>query len=70
MIGKADGDSAGYRARLIGEYFEEEGYMRLRNLVSLIEPLILIVLGVIVGFVAISMFLPLFDLTAAGGGAR
>ncbi len=37
------------------------------HLVVLVEPLILIVLGLIVGGVALSMFLPLFDLTAAGG---
>jgi type II secretory pathway component PulF len=35
---------------------------------GLLEPLILLVLGLIVGSMAISMLLPLFDLTAAGGG--
>ena len=41
----------------------------LRSLTSLIEPVILIVLGALVGFVAVSMFLPLFDLaTTANAG--
>ena len=40
-----------------------EGFVK--TLTSVIEPLILIVLGVVVGFIAVSMFLPLFDLTSA-----
>jgi type II secretory pathway component PulF len=32
---------------------------------KLLEPLILIVMGVVVGIVAISLFMPLFDVTAA-----
>jgi len=36
----------------------------------LIEPLILIGLGVVVGFIAISMFLPLFDLTSMAQGGH
>jgi type II secretory pathway component PulF len=39
----------------------------LKTVTGLLEPLILIVLGLVVGAMAISMFLPLFDLTAAGG---
>ena len=44
--------------------------MVLKSLSSIVEPIILIVLGVLVGFVAVSMFMPLFDITAAvpGGG--
>ena len=37
-------------------------------LTGLLEPVILITLGVVVGLVATSMFLPLFDLTATAGG--
>ena len=38
------------------------------NVISI--PVIMVGLGLLVGFIAISMFLPLFDLTAsAGGGA-
>ena len=33
----------------------------------MLEPLILSVLGLIVGVMTLSMFLPLFDLAAAGG---
>jgi type II secretory pathway component PulF len=34
------------------------------------EPAILIVLGVLVGFVALSMFMPLFDLTSMTQGGH
>jgi type II secretory pathway component PulF len=52
----------------VAEYLDEENDTTLRSIGSVIEPLIMIVLGVIVGFVAVSMFLPLFDLTASAGG--
>jgi type IV pilus assembly protein PilC len=52
----------------IADFLDEENEITLRSLTSILEPLILIVLGVFVGFVAISMFMPLFDLTAATGG--
>ena len=54
----------------IADFLDEENEVVVRSLTSIIEPVILIVLGVMVGFVALSMFLPLFDLTAttSGGG--
>lgn len=54
----------------ISDFLDEENEVVLKSLSSIIEPLILIVLGVLVGFVAVSMFMPLFDITAAvpGGG--
>jgi type II secretory pathway component PulF len=54
----------------IADFLDEENEVIVRSLTSIIEPMILIVLGVMVGFVAVSMFLPLFDLTAttSGGG--
>jgi len=53
----------------VAEYLDEDNEVLIKTLTGLMEPIILIVLGIIVGVVAISMFLPLFDLTAAGGGA-
>ncbi|HEY1685918.1 MAG TPA: type II secretion system F family protein [Tepidisphaeraceae bacterium] len=52
----------------MSEFLDEENEVIVKSLTSIIEPVILIVLGVLVGFVAISMFLPLFDLTAATRG--
>ena len=51
----------------LATYLDEDNEVLVKTLTSLMEPLILIVLGLIVGMVAISMFLPLFDLTAATG---
>jgi len=52
----------------IADFLDEENEVTLRSLTSIIEPIILIVLGLFVGFIAVSMFMPLFDLTAATGG--
>jgi type II secretory pathway component PulF len=52
----------------MADYLDEENEVLIKSLTGLIEPLILISLGVVVGLVATSMFLPLFDLTAMAGG--
>lgn len=51
----------------ISDYLDEDNETVIKSISSLIEPVIMIVLGILVGFVAISMFLPLFDLTATAG---
>ncbi|HEX8324421.1 MAG TPA: type II secretion system F family protein [Tepidisphaeraceae bacterium] len=51
----------------IADFLDEENDVTLRSLTSIIEPIILIILGVMVGFIALSMFMPLFDLTSATG---
>lgn len=52
----------------IADYLDEENESTVKALSSLLEPLIMLVLGGLVAFVAVSMFLPLFDLTASAGG--
>ena len=52
----------------VAEYMDEDTQATIKTVTGLLEPLILLVLGLIVGSMAISMLLPLFDLTAAGGG--
>ncbi len=54
----------------IADFLDEENETILRSLTTIIEPLILIIMGVLVGLMAVSMFLPLFDLTSItqGGG--
>lgn len=51
----------------VADFLDEDNEVVLKSLMSIIEPVILVILGLIVGAVALSMFLPLFDLTAAGG---
>ena len=68
------GENGGEIDRLllnISAFLDEENEVIVRSLTSIIEPLILIVMGVLVGLIAICMFLPLFDLasmTQQGGG--
>jgi type II secretory pathway component PulF len=54
----------------MADFLDEENEVVIKASVRLLEPLILVLLGVMVGAVAISMFLPLFDLVSAtsGGG--
>jgi type II secretory pathway component PulF len=69
------GEDSGEIDRLllnISVFLDEENEVTVRSLTSIIEPLILIVMGVLVGLISICMFLPLFDLasmTQPGGGA-
>ncbi|PHQ82378.1 MAG: hypothetical protein COB69_02115 [Phycisphaera sp.] len=51
----------------LADIMDEDNDIVVRSLTSIIEPLILVVLGVFVGFIALSLFLPLFDLTASTG---
>lgn len=52
-------------------FLDEENEVIIKTMTSLLEPCILIVLGVIVGAMALSIFLPLFDLVSnASGGAK
>ena len=67
------GEQSGQINRLlmnIANFLDDENEIVLRSLTSIIEPLILIIMGILVGFIAISMFMPLFDLTliTQGGG--
>ena len=48
---------------MMGEFFEEQGEAKLRELAATAEPLIIVGMGVIVGFVVISVMLPIFDMS-------
>ncbi len=54
----------------LAEFMDEDNETAVKSLTSLLEPCVLIVLGLVVGFVALSLFLPMFDLTASAGKAR
>ncbi|MCU1306864.1 MAG: type secretion system protein [Acidobacteriaceae bacterium] len=53
----------------VAEFFEEDVQTRLGAALSLIEPVILIVMGIVVAFVLISLYLPIFSLGAAANAA-
>ena len=52
----------------VAEFFEEDVQVSLAAIMSLIEPLILIVMGVVVVIVLIALYLPIFSLNSVGGG--
>lgn len=52
----------------VADFLDEDNEQFLKMLSALIEPIVLTVMGVLVGGVAISMFLPMFDLAANAGG--
>jgi type IV pilus assembly protein PilC len=63
------GESSGALAPMltsVAEFYEEEVNIRLGALVSLIEPVILIFMGLLVAFILISLYLPIFSFSASG----
>ena len=51
----------------IAEFYEEEVDVAVANLTSLLEPLLMIFLGVVIGGVVIAMYLPIFNMANAIG---
>ncbi len=66
-----NGERSGQVSRMLlsaADFLDDENELTIRGLTSILEPVILIVMGLIAGLVAISLFLPLFDLTAMTQG--
>jgi type IV pilus assembly protein PilC len=53
----------------VAEFFEEDVQTSLTAALSLVEPVILIFMGIVVAFVLIALYLPIFNLGAAAGAA-
>jgi type IV pilus assembly protein PilC len=51
----------------IADFYEEEVDMAVANLTSLLEPFLMIFLGIVIGGVVISMYLPIFQMASAIG---
>lgn len=63
------GESSGALAPMlnsVAEFYEEEVSLKLGALVSLIEPLLLIFMGLIVASILISLYLPIFSFSISG----
>jgi len=50
----------------IAEFYEEEVGLRLGAMVAVIEPVILIFMGILVAFILISLYLPIFSFSVMG----
>src|SRR5215467_7341609 len=65
------GESSGALAPMltsVAEFYEEEVNLRLAAMVSLIEPAILIFMGLFVAFILVSLYLPIFSIQVTGAG--
>jgi len=51
----------------IAEFYEDEVDVAVGNLTSMLEPLLMIFLGVVIGGVVIAMYLPIFNMASAVG---
>jgi type IV pilus assembly protein PilC len=52
----------------VAEFYEEEVSLRLGAMVALIEPVILVFMGLVVAFILISLYLPIFSFSINGSG--
>ena len=50
----------------VAEFYEEEVSLRLSALVSIIEPVLLVFMGLLVAFILISLYLPIFSFSMTG----
>ena len=50
----------------VAEFYEDEVNLKLAAMVSLIEPMMLIFMGMLVAFILISLYLPIFSLSTTG----
>ncbi len=61
-VGEETGDLAG-SLKYVSDMYEEDINELTKNLATLIEPVLMIVMGVIVGFIAISIITPIYGIT-------
>jgi type II secretory pathway component PulF len=52
----------GMVTELMGAHYEEEGESKLREMATMLEPLIIVVMGVIVATIVVAVMLPMFDI--------
>jgi type IV pilus assembly protein PilC len=63
------GESSGALAPMltsVAEFYDEEVNLKLSAMVALIEPAVLILMGILVAFILISLYLPIFSFSISG----
>lgn len=65
--GEATGNVDGMMVK-IADFYDTESESIIASLTSLIEPMLIVFLGVVVGGIVMAMFLPIFQLSAVAGG--
>jgi type IV pilus assembly protein PilC len=46
----------------IADFYDQEVDVAVKSLTSMIEPIIIVIMGLVIGFIVIAMFLPMFEL--------
>lgn len=67
----AIGERSGTMDQMLGkiaDFYEDDVENAVKALTSLIEPLLMVVLGGIIAFLVVAMYLPIFDLATVAGG--
>jgi type IV pilus assembly protein PilC len=65
------GEASGALAPMLGsvaEFYEDDVNTQLTNLVALIEPAILIFMAILIAFILVALYLPMFSLSMGGPG--
>jgi type IV pilus assembly protein PilC len=64
------GEASGALSPMLGsvaEFYEEETNLRLATLIAIVEPAILVFMAIVIAFILISLYLPIFSFSAGGG---
>ncbi len=67
QVGEESGALAGMLSS-VAEFFEEDVNTKLTALISIVEPTILVVMGAVIAFILIALYLPLFSFTVGNLG--
>jgi type IV pilus assembly protein PilC len=67
-VGEASGALAAMLAS-VAEFYEEETALRLSTLIAVVEPAILVFMAVVIAFILISLYLPIFSFSMGAGAA-
>jgi type IV pilus assembly protein PilC len=52
----------------LADYFGQQLEYQTATLLALLEPLIIVIIGAIVGLIVISMYIPMFEISSGFGG--
>ena len=64
-VGEEIGELGGMLEK-VGKFYDDQVEVATARLVALIEPMAIIVMGVVVGLLVISMYMPIFSITQLG----
>jgi type IV pilus assembly protein PilC len=58
----------GKMLKKVSEYFDEQISVFLNGIAAMIEPIVIVAMGVVVGIIVVAMFLPIFQISKLGTG--